>query len=367
MEGGSSGARVRHPRNVVLDVLRGYCVVMMITGHVGTETHINHSIHFLRFVSGAEGFVFLSGLVLGLVYRRRVANSVLGAYANLWRRAAMIWLVHVTLVLGAAGLNGRLYSHADIPAVSQFGWKRYVLLTASLQMQPGHALNILPLYVLLIGAAPLALELLRRRLTLVLLSLSMGGLIWSQYQPGALSFVHASCGDGFPPLAWQGLFFPGMIIGYHYAFIRDRIIAPYRTALLYGLVALTACIAVVVWVQTPSFEFYDHVRWDLALFNRHPLRLGRVAYFLISIAALYLVVQVALGKSRLLQPPLQALALLGKNSLYSFITHILISLPLTDVVGGSQPGIASEAATALTVALVYVMARYQVGRPIIPN
>ncbi len=340
---------------------------MMITGHVGTNTHINHAVHFLRFVSGAEGFVFLSGLVLGMVYRRRIAESISRAYTALWRRAFTIWCVHVALVMTSAALNGRLYSHADIPPLADFGWARYLFLTASLQMQPGHALNILPLYVVLLGVAPLALELLRRRGTGLLLALSLTGLIWVQFRPDAFSFVHASCGDAFPPLAWQGLFFPGMAIGYHYSWVRDRLVAPYRRLWLYGLGALTLVTAVVVWVQTPSFEFYDHAQWDLALWNRHPLRLGRVAYFLVSIGALYLVVQAFLARATLLRRPFESLALLGRNSLYSFITHIMIALPVTHYAAGTRPGVAAEAVTALAVAAVYFMARYQVGRPLIPN
>ncbi len=361
------GLAARTERNITLDVLRGLCIVMMITGHVGTNTYLNHSVHFLRFVSGAEGFVFLSGLVLGLVYRRRIAAGVARAYGALWRRALTIWLVHVALVMVGTALNGRMYYHADIPPAAQFGTARFVWLTATLQLQPGHALNILPLYVVLLGVAPLAFELLRRRLSLVLLAASVGGLVFVQYQPDAVSFVHESCGDAFPPLAWQGLFFPGLCVGYHYRFLRDRLVTPHRRLLLYGLTGLCAAAVVAVWVQTPAFEFYDHARWDLTLWNRHPLRLGRVAYFMVSIAALYLLAQAAMRRGAALGSAMQPLALLGRNSLYSFITHIAIAVPLTGVVAGTRPGALSEAVTALSVVAVYLLARYQVGRPLIPN
>jgi hypothetical protein len=179
--------------------------------------------------------------------------------------------------------------------------------------------------------------------------------------------VHGSCGDAFPPLAWQGLFFPGMCIGYHYAFLRDRLVAPRRKLLLYCLAGLSAAVATAVWVQTPSFEFYDHARWDLTLWNRHPLRLGRVAYFMVSIAALYLLAQTALRRGRTLGSALQPLALLGRNSLYSFVTHIAIAVPLTGVVAVTRPGTLSEVTTALSVVVVYLLAKHQVGRPFIPN
>jgi hypothetical protein len=341
---------------------------MMITGHVGTDTYLNHSVHFLRFVSGAEGFVFLAGLVMGFVYRRKLdAGPVWAAYKAIWRRAATIWAAQCMLVVLAVAGNGAFYNHADIPRFSTFAPGEMLGLTASLRLQPGHALNVLPLYVFLLGVAPVVFALLRRRLTWMLLLVSGGTLVTMQYVPHIGSWVHESCGDAFPPLFWQGLFVPGLCVGYHYATIRDRLIAPYRRPLMLTLVGLCAAVAVVSWVQTPTFEFYDHARWDGVLFNRHPLRLGRVVYFALAISGLYLLAQHGLRHATWARPPLEGLALLGRNSLYAFLTHIVISLPLTAWVATHRTTIGVETVTALTVLTVYLLARYEVGRPWVPN
>jgi len=366
-QAGARTSGVKPGRNQAIDVLRGLCIVMMITGHAGTETHLNHGVHFLRFVSGAEGFVFLAGLVMGLVYRRKMETGpIMAAYRAIWRRAATI-PVHCALVFMAVAGNGAFYSHADVPTMSTFSASELIGLTASLRLQPGHALNVLPLYVFLLAGAPLVFELLRRRMTGVVLMASIGTLVFMQYRPQTGAWVHESCGNAFPPLFWQGLFVPALCVGYHYTAIRDRFIAPRRRPLTIALVALCTGIAVASWVQTPTFEFYDHARWDLALFGRHPLRLGRVAYFLVAIGALYLVVQAALRRAAWIRPPLEALALLGRNSLYAFLTHIVVTLPLTAAIASRSPGFAAEAMTALVVVAVYLLARYQVGRPWVPN
>ena len=55
-------------RDLRLDLLRGYCVFAMAVDHLDAPTYL----YFLTggnrfFTSAAEGFLFISGLVMGLV------------------------------------------------------------------------------------------------------------------------------------------------------------------------------------------------------------------------------------------------------------------------------------------------------------
>src|SRR5690242_7712476 len=56
-------------RDVRLDLLRGFCVFAMIADHVGGASFA-HAVSGAGeyFVSAAEGFVALSGFVMGMVY-----------------------------------------------------------------------------------------------------------------------------------------------------------------------------------------------------------------------------------------------------------------------------------------------------------
>jgi hypothetical protein len=356
-------------RNVAIDVLRGYCIVMMITSHIATTSYVNNGVHILRFVSGAEGFVFLAGLVLGMVYRRKLdAAPAVEAYKAIWKRAGMIWAVHCGLVLAALAANNLVFHYADIPDTRSLGALRTVWLTATLQLQPGHLLNILPLYVFLLAAAPLAFEMLRRGKTPWLLAASIGTFIYMQYEPGAGRWAHAiSGGEAFPPLAWQGLFIPGIVIGYHHALIRSVVLARYRRALLWTLALACAATIVLVSVQTPAFQFYNHEAWDLFLWERHPLRVGRVLYFLLSVSAFYLLAQAWLHRWKLPKLPLEVLAMLGRNSLYAFLVHLVFAFYLGALEIPPDQWLVLEALPLGTVVAVYLMARHKVARRWIPN
>jgi hypothetical protein len=364
-----SGTPGKSRRNVAIDVLRGYCIVMMITSHVATTSYVNNGVHLLRFVSGAEGFVFLAGLVLGMVYRRKLdAAPAVDSYKAIWKRAGLIWAVHCTVVLAALTLNNALFHYPDIPDTRSLGVLKTLWLTATLQLQPGHLLNILPLYVFLLAAAPIAFELLRRGKTPWLLAASIGAFIYMQYEPGAGRWAHSiSGGEAFPPLAWQGLFLPAMAIGYHQALIRSTFLNRWRTVLLWTLGIACAAMIVLVGVQTPTFQFYSHEAWDLFLWERHPLRLGRVLYFLLSVSAFYLLAQAWLHRWKLPKLPLEILATLGRNSLYAFLVHLVFAFCLGALQIPPDRWLVLEALPLGTVIAVYFMARYKVARRWIPN
>ena len=85
----------RDPR---LDLLRGLCVFAMIVDHIG-------GVSWLYVLTGgntgpvtaAEGFVFLSGLVLGIVSRKRVDRE--GVYAAARSALARAWTLYALSVV----------------------------------------------------------------------------------------------------------------------------------------------------------------------------------------------------------------------------------------------------------------------------
>ena len=56
-------------RDLSLDVLRGIMLIIMAADHFG-EPLFQHLYEFAGYVSAAEGFVFLSGMLVALVYSR---------------------------------------------------------------------------------------------------------------------------------------------------------------------------------------------------------------------------------------------------------------------------------------------------------
>ena len=94
----------RDPR---LDLLRGFCVFAMIVDHIGGTSWLYALTGGNRGpVTAAEGFVFLSGLVLGIVSRRRVSRDGLrAAVRSSLGRAWTLYSLTVTLTLIFVGLT----------------------------------------------------------------------------------------------------------------------------------------------------------------------------------------------------------------------------------------------------------------------
>jgi hypothetical protein len=119
---------------------------------------------FLGFVSAAEGFVFLSGYVAGLVYTRTAVES--GQHA-LWKRAlkraGRIYLYHTAIFvsLWAAISLGLLKAGVFAAWVPGFfeNPSLALLLGVALLYQP-RLLDILPMYCVFILATPLAIRML---------------------------------------------------------------------------------------------------------------------------------------------------------------------------------------------------------------
>ena len=190
----------------------------------------------------------------------------------------------------------------------------------------------------------------------------------SQWLPGLGAWVHpVSGGDAFPPAAWQILFITGMTVGYYRDTIRERFLTPNRKKLTWTLVILSVIMITVVTVQLSSFQFYNHESWDLYLWERHPLRFGRVLYFFLSASACYLLVQRASAKFKLIKTPFNALAVLGRNSLYAFLVHLGLAMVIGLVQIPPEQWFWMELIPVATVYLVYRMSLAQVGRKWIPN
>src|ERR1700693_5577126 len=81
-------------RSVLVDFLRGLCLLLMTADHLPLTLVRKFTWQTFGFFSAAEGFVFLSGLVSGLVYGRTAITEGVGAAAGRALRRA--FTVYVT-------------------------------------------------------------------------------------------------------------------------------------------------------------------------------------------------------------------------------------------------------------------------------
>lgn len=169
------------------------------------------------FVSAAQGFVFLSGLAMGLVYRERVQRSGLWAASRAaLRRAGTLYLLTVALTLLFTGLARftelPLWTDRELAAGEPI---RLVVAALTLHYTY-HGTDILALYTLLLAAAPILFYLLDQGRAAYVAASSLG--LWLGYQFFPEQFVipwTIRNGEQFPLAAWQVLFVGGMLLVWH--------------------------------------------------------------------------------------------------------------------------------------------------------
>lgn len=214
-------------RRPELDALRGLFLVWMTLTHLPTRFS-DFTNSPIGFVSAAEGFVFISALLVGRIYMRDTLENASGVRLKLWKRSLKIYMYHLlmlTLVFTvAAGFavhthKAALYNLLNFylahPAVAIIG---SVLLIYCPPL-----LDILPMYVLFLFFSPLALAVAARFGWRKILFVSAA--VWIMAQFGLRDVVHNLIvhathlqiplqeTGAFNLFAWQGVWLVGLWIG----------------------------------------------------------------------------------------------------------------------------------------------------------
>src|SRR4051794_40310025 len=230
-------------RDERIDLLRGFAVVAMVVDHIAGPSPLYALTGGNRFyTSAAEGFIFISGLVMGLVYQRLIERDGLGpTLRRVLGRALTLYLVTITLSLLLIPASEQLAVH----------WAQGIdfrdplaFLVSVLALHRTYYLVDIPLlYTLLMLAAPLALVLLAQGRAAVVLALSW--LLWLTYQffPSETDVPWQISGNYlFYASAWQVFFFTGLVLGWYHAVLTRRLARfprlPALAVLLLGTVAL---------------------------------------------------------------------------------------------------------------------------------
>jgi hypothetical protein len=206
-------------RDLRFDTLRGLLLVCMTINHLPTElrTYTDQS---LGLFSAAEGFVFLSGLIAGWVYTRKLRERGReGLRSASMGRAKSIYAWHIAAFLTAficVQLTGHFLGFCSTTAPRLFFEHplESLGLGLSLLYQPG-LLDLLPMYcafVLLLPVVINSLEAGRRWLVL-----GVSGAVWlsMQWAPDLTGQAAYPINTGtFNLFAWQFLFVAGITIGH---------------------------------------------------------------------------------------------------------------------------------------------------------
>jgi len=337
-------------RDVRIDWLRGLAMTCVIVNHSKLSSLLSW-FSYERFwvVTAAEVFVVLSGVVLGMVYGRRLARDGWRAVVRgLGRRALLLYgtFVGVTvsvLALAAMGVDVGFLVPTDGETAEWFLAPNTMTMSAwrdVLFMRAGPwAFEIIGLYVWLVAAAIPCLLILHRAGWRLVLALSWAFYLWYRVAPHALTASGFEL--AFPLLAWQLLFVHGIVIGYYRnglsAFIARMPSVTPRLAMV-----VTACFAIFAfccpWAPGPSWlhlqvvsperftELYEHY------FSLSALGVGRLLNLAIALPVAYLMLSRDWVVTRSLE---KVFVVLGQRSLGAFVLHVyglllLAHLPLPD-------------------------------------
>ncbi len=342
-------------RLAIIDGLRGYFLVFMLLNHLVFTgglwlVHVNHA--ELGYVQDAQGFIFLSGLLVGLIYTRHVLRGDhRAATRKLLRRALELYVYAMGVIL----LVLVAYMSMDYSwefwgpwlGQPQYDPEWYISAAGTLLYQPVF-MDILPQYILYLLVSPWLIRLVVRGRSVEVATGSV--LLWLAVQLGAhLPAIIALEGllrslnpsftlrSGFNPLAWQLVFVAGLLVGATSVAGRidwQGLFRPDRTLLVGTCLAVLAFF--LVWRVGFTFGAWHDLTADR--FRVHDNRQEFSLVFLLNFAALaYAVAWALIAGPRSAHPwvrwlaavlwrlfTLRFLRLLGQHSLQVYAYHVVL-------------------------------------------
>jgi hypothetical protein len=310
-----------------LDALRGLFLVWMTLTHLPTRFSdlVNQP---FGFVSSAEGFVFLSALLVGRLYIRELVQNPEGVRMRLWMRSLKLYGYHMLLLVFAFTVGAGWAVHAHRAAITNLlnfylNHPATAIVGSALLLYCPPLFDILPMYVLFLFLTPLILSAALRVGWKIMLAGS--ALIWMLAQFGLRDVVHnwvvhvthlqipLQETGAFNLFAWQAVWIAGLWLGSSSA--REEL--PLARVPRWGIAASAAICAFFVavrhvWLGPNLTEqslglLLD--KWQIG-----PLRVINIAAFMILFYWLRKYVRVVVAREPFLT--------LGKASLQVFCAHL---------------------------------------------
>ncbi|MGI6245013.1 MAG: OpgC family protein [Pseudochelatococcus sp.] len=353
-----------------IDFWRGLVLVIIFINHVPGNIFETFTPRNFGFSDSAEAFVFISGMSVALAYGGSMSRGdVLGALNKAWRRASLLYVIHLLLTFTAIALFANAFVLTG-KEIFLLGHGRDVIFddpSAALLgiVSLGHQLgyyNILPLYILLMLCAPfILLAAWRSPMTTLTVSFVIYAIaqapqvnLPSWPVPG-LWFLN--------PFAWQLAFVIGVV----------TVVVMRRSGdALPGFRWLTAICALLVVagivLTTNCFGYrpglFDAAR-ALGGFDKTDMNVMRLAHFL---ALAYLLARFRVGDGLMRIPAVgSSLALMGRHGLAVFALGSVLSsagqifATMTEDMRLSGTTLTGLAVVPAGIMCLYWLARYLAG------
>lgn len=370
----SEMAKKQSSRILTFDLLRGWFLVAILLDHL---QYFPNGLDILTgrgqlYVSAAEGFFLISGIVLGIVRGRKLIEKPFKvAAALLVKRGIHLYIAAVVLFFLFTFIGWFFIDNPGVkPGIRPVGEDIWSLIKGALTFDYIYGwADYLRLYAVYLLASPLAIWLLRKKLWYVLLAISLG--IWTLFD-----FMPLETPELSQMYSWQLIFFGGMIIGFYLDPIREWWQNRSKVAkrwLIGSIVVVAAITALANYILTihgdAMFGEATRAAIDTRLqpyLNKERLPLPRIALFLAwFIAAFWLFHKyekiIMRRLSWLLMP-------FGTNSLYVYIIEaFVIYLVHLLVPEATSNWVVNLALSLGCLAIVWLALRYKFLMKIIPR
>ncbi len=299
-------------RDIFIDVLRGIAIFDMILVHyAGNFPEIISKVILYHDIA-MEGFLLLSGVIIGMHYLPQFAGNHMGTVKKIYLRTVKLLLIQYIMIVTISLPEFLLRSgSADCQSIRVF-----LLQSFTFSNQIG-LIHILPTFIPLFILTPLFLYLLSRNLDWALLLGSAVFFLTAQRNPYLFNYGDRTI---FPVVLWQIYFAAGCCLGK--AALRNGTSMPrHKTALfIVSCIMVTAALffrhstSICPWIAT----FMQ--RYSIAI-QRFPLNMYGLVWGLVLWLFIYATVAKFWSGIRRTYI-INWTALFGRNSLMTFVLHV---------------------------------------------
>jgi hypothetical protein len=317
-------------RDMRLDLARGIMLLIIFVAHVPNNLWADYIPARFGFSSGAEIFVFVSGIASGIAFGGTFIKKGFGeGTKRILRRILQLYGAHLgtLLVLGSGALMIDRLTGGTVMAVRyDLEWLRNMPLEglveyASLRYVPAF-FDILPMYVILLSLVIPAMVLAKHAPRAVL---AISCLIWMVMQVAPLHFSGNPVTGAnwyFNPFAWQFLFFLGFSFGVGWLKAPARKV-PWLLAL--SLVCLIVSVPLTFWGAWSMFPLADAI--NQAIYPGDAITVLHITRLLHFLALAYVCYSLVNPHARWLQNRcLTPLYRVGRNSFPCFLAGLGLSM-----------------------------------------
>lgn len=387
------------PRDRRLDLFRGWIILAVVITHIEVASPYSYvTLNAVGAITGAEMFVLLSGVVLGMIYLPTVRK--LGEWPTavvMWRRARKQYVVALVVVMlvyllgllpfidatvittftdRGTGENGEVVAgqvydlYANAPRLFDYPPPWYAVQQFLLLEMGPWVFNIMGLFVVFSLVLPVIMFFVKRGLWWLVLAVS-----WALYVWNAVAEVHplpSQFEAVFPLLTWQVAFTHGLVVGVYRRQITKALVSHagkiacsvfvlgYAGALVWLWLAHTYGYSASPFPEGSYGWLYENA------YTRVFLQPGRLLDLVLMVVVAYAVL------TTMWKPIDKVIGWfwipLGQASLYVFIVHVFFVLAVGNIPGLDRGSVWQGTLVHTAVlALIWLMVRKKFLFSVIPR